>query len=188
MLFTCMFLVFYSDISKFNSMLLFFYMQLSMCDIDRMPYLDACIKESIRISSPVMFSVPHSTTREVNIGGYRLPVNTQIMCHLGALGKDCEIHKNPCTFDPTRFFDENSCPDSQWKRQRNIVHLIAKQLCPGRGLDFLHIHIILVKILQMFELSPLYADIKPFKLTDTIEWGVIHILRKPLVACLKPHS
>lgn len=158
-----------------------------MLDIEKMPYLSAFIKESIRISCPVMFTIPHSITKEVNIAGYRLPINTQVICHLGALGRDSEIHKNPYCFDPTRFIDENPCHDSLWKRQRNIVHLIAKTLCPGRGLDFLHVHIILVKILQLFELSPLYADVKPFKTSDTVEWGVIHLLRKPLVACLKPH-
>ena len=158
-----------------------------MCDIDKMIYLTAFIKEAIRMSYPIMFSVPHSTTREVNIGSYRLPINTQIICHLGALGQDCEVHTKPCTFDPNRFIDENTSYDSQLKKQRNIVHLITNKLCPGRGLDFLHVHIILVKILQLFELSPLYADIKPFKISDTIEWGVIHLLRKPLVTCLRPH-
>lgn len=158
-----------------------------MLDIEKLHYMEAFIKESIRISAPVTFTVPHSVTREVNIGGYRLPINTQIMCHLGALGQDKEIHEKPCCFDPTRFIDDNPCHQSQWKRQRDIVHLIARKFSPGRGLDFLHIQIIIVKILQLFELSPLYADVKPFKATDTVEWGVIHLLRKPLVACLKPH-
>jgi len=56
-----------------------------------MSYLSAFIKEIIRISCPVTFTVPHSITREVNIGGYRLPINTQIICHLGALGSDTKI-------------------------------------------------------------------------------------------------
>jgi len=98
-----------------------------------------------------------------------------------------KFHKNPCYFDSNRVIDKNPCHESHWKRQRNIVHLIAKKLSPGRGLDFLHIHIILVNILQLFELTSLYADVKQFKTSDIVKWGVIHLLKKPLVACLKPH-
>lgn len=162
-------------------------LQITDGEIDCMPYLNAVVKESVRLCAPVMLTVPHSTTREIVLGGYRLPINTQVLCHLGALGHHPDVYPNPHNFDPARHLDDNPAHDSPLKRHMAVAFLAARKLCPGMGLDTLHVHIFLAKILQLFELSPLYGDIQPLKLTDTVEWGVINLLRKPLVACLKPH-
>lgn len=152
-----------------------------------MPYLVAIVKESMRVSSPIMLTIPHSTTKELNIGGFQLPMNTQIVCHLGALGQDANIYENPSCFDPNRFIGIGVNLNNAFEKQKNIVHLMTQQFCPGRGLEILHVYIFLVKLLQCFEFSHLYVEIMPFKTSDTVEWGVINVLRKPLVACLNPH-
>lgn len=159
-----------------------------------MPYLHAVVKESMRLSSPVMLTVPQSTTKEIVLDGHHLTVNTQIVCHLGALGHHHELYNNPGEFIPTRHLETMSCsprtssPGKETNEPNRVNAFQAWQkLCPGKGLDMLHICILLVKILQTFDLSPLYGDIYPFSLTDTVEWGVINVLKEPLVACLKPH-
>lgn len=159
-----------------------------------MPYLHAVVKESMRLSSPLMLTVPHSTTKEIVLDNYRFMVNTQIVCHLGALGHHHELYNDPKEFTPTRHLEPMSCsphilnPTKGTKEPNSAIAFQAWQkLCPGMGLDMLHVCILLVKILQTFDLSPLYGDIYPLSLTETVEWGVINVLKKPLVACLKPH-
>lgn len=168
--------------------------QLCEEDINNMPYLHAVVKESMRLSSPLMLTVPHSTTKEIYLDDHHFTVNTQIVCHLGALGHHPELYDNPEEFIPTRHLETMSCsphmlsPRKGTKEPNRVIAFQAWQkLCPGKGLDMLHICILLVKILQTFDLSPLYGDIYPFSLKETVEWGVINVLKEPLVACLKPH-
>ena len=56
-----------------------------------MPYLTKCIKEAIRVHSPVPF-IGRTTTREVDLDGVILPpgINIDIVIH--------DIHHNPAVW------------------------------------------------------------------------------------------
>jgi len=67
-------------------------------------YLDATIKETLRIR-PVVTDVGRKLTREIELGGYRLPAGTMVMPAIAAIHFREDLYPNPEEFRPERFLD-----------------------------------------------------------------------------------
>ncbi|XP_064072416.1 cytochrome P450 4C1-like [Vanessa tameamea] len=76
-------------------------------DLNKMRYLDCCIKESLRLYPPVPF-----ISRKVNVdtvlSGYKIPAGTYCHIHIYHLHRHEHLFKNALKFDPDRFLPENS--------------------------------------------------------------------------------
>ena len=59
-------------------------------DRKRLPYTFACIAESMRYRMIAPIALPHRTTRDIEVAGFRIPANTQI---LGSLGRMVRIYE-----------------------------------------------------------------------------------------------
>ena len=57
-------------------------------------------------SVAVPLGVPHVASREGEIGGFKIPVDTVILGNLMEIHRDPENFKHPNTFKPDRFLDE----------------------------------------------------------------------------------
>lgn len=56
--------------------------------MSKFPYLQAVVKETLRLQPPVPFLVPHKAETEVDICGFRVPKNAQILVNVWAMGRD----------------------------------------------------------------------------------------------------
>lgn len=65
-------------------------------------YLDATIKETLR-ARPVVTDVGRKLTREIELGGYRLPAGTLVMPAIAALHFRADLYPEPDEFRPERF-------------------------------------------------------------------------------------
>jgi cytochrome P450 len=72
-------------------------------------YLDATIKETLRMR-PVITDVGRKLTREVEIGGYRIPSGALVMAAITAIHFRDDLYPNPDEFRPERFLD--GAPDA----------------------------------------------------------------------------
>uniref|UniRef100_A0A0N4Z8R6 Cytochrome P450 n=1 Tax=Parastrongyloides trichosuri TaxID=131310 RepID=A0A0N4Z8R6_PARTI len=73
-------------------------------DIGRLKYLEACVKETLRLYP----SVPifgRTVVEEVNINGFAIPPGTGIAIIPAMVHKDPKYWKDPEIFDPERFID-----------------------------------------------------------------------------------
>ena len=50
-------------------------------DLNNMPFLTMCIKESLRLNPPVWL-ISRQTTKDMEIAGYHLPANTHVDIHI----------------------------------------------------------------------------------------------------------
>jgi cytochrome P450 len=50
----------------------------SLSDRPSMPYMEACLYETLRYISHVPLAVPHATTCDTTVGGKRIPKNTTV--------------------------------------------------------------------------------------------------------------
>jgi cytochrome P450 len=72
-------------------------------------YLDATIKETLRIR-PVITDAARRVTREMELGGYRLPAGSLVMPAIAAIHFRKDLYPDPDEFRPERFL--NGAPES----------------------------------------------------------------------------
>jgi len=68
-----------------------------------MPYTDAVINETIRISNIAFTSLPYESNQPITIGGKEIPANTSIVANLVSLHKSPRHFEEPEKFRPERF-------------------------------------------------------------------------------------
>lgn len=74
-----------------------------MCD--RLPYVDAVIKETLRLYAPLPGSEPRSLSKTATIDGFVIPARTVVSISPYALHRNPDIFKDPSAFNPERWLD-----------------------------------------------------------------------------------
>nr|QLC36614.1 cytochrome P450 1C2 [Kryptolebias hermaphroditus] len=83
----------------------------SVEDRPHLPYLDAFIYETMRFTSFVPVTIPHSTTTDVSINGLKIPKDTVVFINQWSVNHDPLKWKDPHIFNPSRFLDINDSLD-----------------------------------------------------------------------------
>ncbi|CAB1335129.1 unnamed protein product [Coregonus sp. 'balchen'] len=93
-------------------------------------YLDAVIYETMRYTSFVPLTIPHSTTSDVTIEGFHIPKDTVVFINQWSVNHNPLKWKDPHLFDPSRFLYENGALD---KDLTNSVMIFStgKRRCIG---------------------------------------------------------
>ncbi|PHU05559.1 Cytochrome 76A2 [Capsicum chinense] len=71
-------------------------------DIDNLPYMQAVIKESLRLHPPAPFLIPREKIHDTKFLGYDLPKGTQVLVNVWAIGRNAECWNDPMSFKPKR--------------------------------------------------------------------------------------
>ncbi|XP_071147890.1 cytochrome P450 4F4-like [Mytilus edulis] len=75
-------------------------------DLSKMDYLGRCIKEALRLHSPVPF-IMRKITKDVEIDGTTFPAGCRFTLHLYNLHHNPHVWEDPMEFNPDRFLPEN---------------------------------------------------------------------------------
>jgi cytochrome P450 len=67
-------------------------------------YLDAVVKETLRVR-PVIVDVARTLTRDLELGGWRLPAGTMVLPAIAAIHVRPDLYPEPHEFRPERFLD-----------------------------------------------------------------------------------
>lgn len=73
---------------------------------DRLPFLDAVIKETLRLYAPIPASQPRTSNRDTTIDGYLIPAGTFVSCQAYSLHRNPEVFPDPYTFNPERWLGD----------------------------------------------------------------------------------
>jgi cytochrome P450 len=77
--------------------------------LSKMPYLSACIKESLRMNNPSNGSLPRVSREEATmVGGFQVPPRTPVVFNIAAMHRNNAYWANVETFDPTRFLPRSA--------------------------------------------------------------------------------
>jgi cytochrome P450 family 135 len=79
-------------------------MQRLLDSLDDDDYLDAVVKEALRIR-PVVVDVARKLTREIDLAGWRLPAGTLVLPAIAAIHMRPDLYPQPEQFRPERFLD-----------------------------------------------------------------------------------
>ncbi|XLT27845.1 hypothetical protein HN873_059137 [Arachis hypogaea] len=61
----------------------------------KLPYLNAIVKETLRLHPPAPFLIPHKAIDYVELGGFTILNNAQILVNVWSLGRDSSIWAKP---------------------------------------------------------------------------------------------
>lgn len=124
-----------------------------------MPYLRACIKEGLRITSitPGNFRL---TTKDLVLSGYRVPRGTGVLMGVLELSNSDEYFAHSAQFIPERWLkpdtdaETQSCPEA---RSRNpFVYLpfgFGPRTCIGKRIAELEMETLLARLLRRYQVS-----------------------------------
>ncbi|XP_043930120.1 cytochrome P450 1B1-like [Protopterus annectens] len=124
-------------------------------DCKRLPHLEAFIYETLRFTSFVPVTIPHATTANVVIDGFEIPKDTVVFINQWSVNHDEKKWKDPGTFNPSRFLDDNGSIDKDLVNSVMIFSL-GKRRCIGDQLSRLQIFLFTSILLQQctFQANP----------------------------------
>nr|XP_043625291.1 cytochrome P450 76T24-like [Erigeron canadensis] len=148
-------------------------------DIPRLPYLQAIVKETLRLHPPVTFLVPHKAINDVEVQGYVVPKDAQILCNLWAMGQDQNVWRDPQRFEPERFL--NVGVDYKGQDFGLIPFGAGRRMCPGLPLADRMLHLLLGSLIYKFDWK-IEGGIRPQDMDMSDKFGFTLHKSLPLMA------
>ncbi|XVF55625.1 hypothetical protein PTKIN_Ptkin06aG0051400 [Pterospermum kingtungense] len=156
-------------------------------DIEKLPYLKAVIKETLRLHPPLPFLVPHMAMDSCKMLGYHIPKETQILVNVWAIGRDPKTWENPLEFKPERFLEPNMKVDYKGHHFEFIPFGSGRRICPAVPLAARVLPMALGSLLHSFDWA-LADGFKPEDLDMTERMGITLRKSVPLKAVPIPYK
>ncbi|KAK9066707.1 hypothetical protein SSX86_014030 [Deinandra increscens subsp. villosa] len=122
-------------------------------DIKHLVYLQAIMKETLRLYPPAPISITHESTDDCIVGGYTVPKGTLFIANLWKLQRDSNYWSDPYKFRPERFMTDQKGIDLKGQHYEFLPFGSGRRMCPGIYFALPSLHLILASLIQGFELA-----------------------------------
>ncbi|KAG5230831.1 cytochrome P450 [Salix suchowensis] len=147
-------------------------------DLAKLPYLRNILNETLRMYPPAPLLVPHESSEECLVGGFRIPRGTMLSVNVWAIQNDPKIWPDPRKFRPERFDNSEGAKDEF----KLMPFGFGRRSCPGEGLALKVVGLVLGSLIQCFEWQKI-GD----QMVDMTEGSGFGIRKaRPLEAICKP--
>ncbi|XP_059074850.1 xanthotoxin 5-hydroxylase CYP82C2-like [Cryptomeria japonica] len=120
-------------------------------DIPKLKYLQAIVKETLRLYPGAPLMIPHEACEDCTVGGYRVHAGTQLLVNVWAIQRDAAVWERPTEFDPKHFLKSGKEIDVKGQDFELIPFGSGRRMCPGMALAMIMINHTLGRLLQSFE-------------------------------------
>ncbi|KAI3776926.1 hypothetical protein L1987_46717 [Smallanthus sonchifolius] len=128
--------------------------QVNESDLINLVYLEAVVKEVLRLYPAAFLGGPRAFSEDCKIAGYHVPIGTWLFINMWKLHRDPNIWSDPSEFKPERFLTPNHKEvDVKGADFELIPFGAGRRSCPGTRLALQMLHIVLATLLQNFEMS-----------------------------------
>ncbi|KAL4293712.1 geraniol 8-hydroxylase [Arachis hypogaea] len=118
-------------------------------DIAKLPYLQAIVKESLRLHPPAPLLLPRKAKVDVEISGYRIPKDARVLINEWAIGRNPNVWDNANSFLPERFLDSKI--DVKGRDFQLTPFGSGRRICPGSPLAMRMIHVMFGSLINSFD-------------------------------------
>ncbi|GKB40695.1 cytochrome P450 CYP82D47-like protein [Tanacetum coccineum] len=123
-------------------------------DIQNLVYLQAIIKETLRLYPAGFLGGPRAFLEDCTVAGYHVPKGTWLLVNMWKLHHDPNIWSVPCDFIPERFLTpKHKDVDVKGTDFELIPFGAGRRSCPGIGLAVQMLNVVLATLLQNFKMS-----------------------------------
>ncbi|KAF7835991.1 beta-amyrin 24-hydroxylase [Senna tora] len=156
-------------------------------DIPNLPYLQAIVKETLRLHPPGPL-IPRETTRSFKIGEYDVPSSSTLVVNVWAIGRDPNYWDNPLEYWPERFLAKDENLDVRGQNYKFLPFGSGRRGCPGASFALLVVQITLASMIQCFDWNVVnFGEKKDNEIDMAEDDGVTLFLAKPLLCRPVPH-
>ncbi|KAK6258973.1 Cytochrome P450 - like 10 [Theobroma cacao] len=123
---------------------------LTDADVAKLPYLQAVVKETLRIHPPgPLLSWARLSTSDVQLSnGMVVPANTTAMVNMWAITHDPHVWEEPLEFKPERFLEADV--DVRGSDLRLAPFGAGRRVCPGKNLGLVTVNLWVAKLVHHF--------------------------------------
>ncbi|KAK3231504.1 hypothetical protein Dsin_003385 [Dipteronia sinensis] len=156
--------------------------QVNESDIKNLVYLQAIIKETLRLYPAGPLSVPHESMEDCTVSGYHVPARTRLLVNLWRIQRDPAVWSDPCEFKPERFLTTHKDFDVRGNNHEYTPFSSGRRMCPGVSFALQVLQLTLASLIHGFDL-----ETQSNEAVDTSEGiGLTYVKASPLEALLSP--
>nr|AYM55614.1 cytochrome p450 [Croton stellatopilosus] len=122
-------------------------------DIPNLKYLQAIVKETLRLYPPGPVTGIREAMQDCNINGYYIPKGSRLLINIWKLQRDPRVWNNPDEFLPTRFLTTHADIDLKGQNLEFIPFGSGRRGCPAMNYGLHIVHLTVAKLIQGFDLS-----------------------------------
>ena len=116
-------------------------------DLAKLPYLHCIVNETMRMYPAGPLLVPHESSEDCMVGGFKVPGGTILLVNMWAIQNDPKIWDEPRSFKPERFEGFEGVRDGF----KFVPFGSGRRGCPGEALASRVVGLALGSLLQCFE-------------------------------------
>ncbi|KAL4485712.1 hypothetical protein ABPG72_010974 [Tetrahymena utriculariae] len=128
-----------------------YYKQDTSKSIQDLPFMNAVIKETLRIYGPGNKSFDQKVTEDITINDIKIEKDIVLTSYVNSVHRDPQIYKEPHSFRPQRWINQetNDLPSFSF-----LPFSSGKKNCIGQHLAMIETRIILFKFFEYFDIEP----------------------------------
>ncbi|CAH2079687.1 unnamed protein product, partial [Thlaspi arvense] len=141
-------LIFLRHLEKISNKLL-----IQETDIPNLPYLQAAVKEGLRLHPPLPVFV-RTVQKRCMMGGFYIPENTTLAVNAYAVMRDPDSWENPNEFRPERFLTSSRSGQEDERREQALKYISfgnGRRGCPGSRLGYVFVRTAVGMMVQCFD-------------------------------------
>ncbi|CAN0905543.1 Isoflavone 2'-hydroxylase [Linum grandiflorum] len=122
-------------------------------DLGKLHYLEGIIKETMRMYPALPLLVPHESSEECVVGGYKVPSGTILLVNTWDIHNDTRIWDDPSEFKPERFVEGGQGRGDNYDDDgfKFLAFGYGRRSCPGEGLGMKMVSLTLATLIQCFD-------------------------------------
>lgn len=152
-------------------------------DLNNLTYLQAVVKETLRLYPPAPLLLPHEAIEGCEINGYDIQKGTRILVNVSKIHRDPDFWSNPNVFRPERFLmSEHKEIDVKGNHFELIPFGSGRRMCAGVSLALQVVELALASVIHGFDLKRIRDEV----IDMTESSGISNTKATPLYALLSP--
>lgn len=156
--------------------------QVKESDIKCLVYLQAIVKETLRLYPAGPLSGPRAAFKDCSLAGYHVPAGTRLIVNIWKIQRDPLVWSDPSEFNPERFLTSHVDMDVKGQNYEFMPFGGGRRSCPGISFALQVVPLIMAHLLHGFDLTR-HIDM-PVDMTETA--GVTNAKATPLEVVIKP--
>ena len=123
--------------------------------VSELPYLRACIDETLRLRPPIAFQLPRlvHAPEGATISGHHIQQGTIVAISPYTIHRNKNLYQDPDTFNPDRWLDQSDPEQIRRLKAYTIPFSQGSRACIGRHIAIVELQIVISTLVRRYDMS-----------------------------------